>query len=329
MRKTAYMAIGLIASAAAVLTFAGCGSKSSVPGTVASVNGKAIKADQFVQNVSLQAGEQVLSRLIEQQIVLDWAAKEKVAPTKEQLANQVEMLKREGIYDEQVKIMGEGALMSEVEAMQARINLVKKFVKISDDEVKSIYDNDMMKSRYVHGPRKRVAVIAGSDKAQIEEAAKKLSAKEDIDKVAALHAERGKAEKGWVEDGQTGAMEVFAKAAKSVEVGGASEVFTIGETGMPTQYAVLTVLQKQPKSELKFEDVKEEIRDMLAMQKSMDPDFMTKFNEQKKAAKIDIKMANLASVAGQFRNPPDPNPFMGMPAPAEPTEAPAEEPAKP
>lgn len=329
MRRTAYLAIGLLASAAVVLPFVGCGNRSAgIPGTVASVNGKAIKADQFVQGASLQAGEQVLSRLIEQQIVLDWAEEEKLAPTKEQIAKQIDMLKREGVYDEQIKLIGEDSLNFEVKAMQARVNLVKKHVKISDEEVKSIYDNPMMKSRYVHGPRKRVAVVANSDKAQVEEAAKKLAAGEDLDKVAAQYAERGRVERGWVEDNQEGPMEVFVKAAKSVKVGSASEVFTIGEAGMPTQYAVLKVLQEQPKADLKFEDVKDEIVDMLAMQKAMDPEFMTKFNEKKKAAKIDIKMDRLASVIGQFKNPPDPNPFMGMPVPqGQPSAEPAEQPA--
>lgn len=310
MKKTAYIAMGAAAVAAIAFSFAGCGNKSTagLPHSVATVNGTTITADQLANQAAIQFGQQVLTNMIEQQILMDWAKKEGVDVTDDQISKLTEMFKREGMYDDQVKMMGEEAIKNQLKVMQAQINLVGKLDKISDAEAKTTFDTPGVKRQYVHGPRKRLALIVNMDKKKVDDAAGKLSTGEDPDSVCTAII-GGPSSKVWVQDVEQEPLKIVADTAKSIKVGECSKVFPVAMTGSPTQYVVFKVLAEQPKDDKKFEDVKSEIIGFLSMQKFQSPSMQAKFNDQKKNADIKIDVVRLAGVANTIKNPP---PAMGM-----------------
>lgn len=260
----------------------------------------------------------MLTSLIEQDIVLKWAKDEGVAPKQDQINKQIEILKRDGVYDRQAKLLGEDAIKSELTAMQARINLAKKVSKVTDSELKSAYE--MMKQRYVHGPRKYVALIINPDKKMVEDAAKAIKGGKSFDEASAEYGDKRFSMGGgpieiWIAEDQQGMPKELTDAAKNTKIGEVSKVFSFGQTGMPTNYAIMKVTQSQPKSDLKLKDVKSEVEDAAALQKSqMDPKFTQELNDKKKAAKITIDIPYLQDVAATINNPPETSP-LAMPSP--------------
>ena len=309
----------IAAAAAATVVLAGCGSKEcikGIPETVATVNGQKISCSDYLNQTSMRVGQQVLQNMLDEAVVLDWAKSENVSPTDEQINKQIDILKREGVYDQQVKLMGEDSLKSELKAAQARINLAKKLTKISDSDLQQAYDQ--MKTRYVHGPRKQVALIINSDMSKIQAAEKDLKAGKDFDEVSSTYTDSRFGASGpitiWIDETQKGLPADLLNAAKNTKKGEVSKIFTIGQPGMPSQNGILKVLQEQPKADQKLADVKDEVEDTAAMQKSqMDIDFQKKLNDRKKDAKIEINIPQFKSIAESFKNPPEPSPMMVSP----------------
>ncbi|MCE5314819.1 MAG: peptidyl-prolyl cis-trans isomerase [Armatimonadota bacterium] len=307
-----------IAAAGIALALTGCGQKckvADVPDTVAVVDGQNIPASQYFDQTSRRAGREVLANLIEQNIIIKWAKDEGVPPTQDQINRQIKTLERDGMYDRQVKLMGKEAVTSELTAMQARINLVKKIIKIDDKELESVYN--MMKSRYVHGPRKYVALIINSDKKKVEDAAKAIEKGMSFEDAASKFSDKRFSMGGgpieiWIAEGQEGLPQELANAAKETKVNGISKVFSFGQEGMPTNYVLMKVTKAQPKADLKLKDVKEEVEDAAAMQKSqMDPKFTEELSKRKRDSKITISIPYLKDVAETVKNPPETNPMMG------------------
>lgn len=326
MRRTAYWAIAIAVVAALVFVIVGCGTKSAiVPGTVAKVNGQDISGSDYLEQVHRAAGRQVLNNMIEQQILLQWAKDEGVPVTDEQVNKAAESLKRDGIYEDQVKYAGEAGLKALLQGQQARANLCNKLSKPTDAEVQNAYS--MMKQRYVHGPRKQVAVIINRKKDALDEALKRIKAGEDFDTVAIDSSAMGSV-KLWLEDNQPMVPPDLLKAAKNTKVGEVSEPVNVSIGGQPSQWLLIKVLKEQPKVNLALKDVKEEVETAAAAQKcQQDPEFTKKFNEKKKAAKIEIDIPEYKDVAAAFKNPPEPMAQMGAPQRVRPS-APAPNPTK-
>ncbi|MGQ9580845.1 MAG: hypothetical protein ACUVT8_07865 [Armatimonadota bacterium] len=172
-----------------IFLLSGCGHK--VPGigrTVAEVNGEPISAVVYLDQLNRRFGEEVLRNLIEQKVIVQWAADEKVPPTRKQIMEQIERLKRDGNYDDQVRLMGEENLWSEIEAVQARINLALKFTKVTEDQIKDAYE--AMKQRFVHGRRRQVLVVLNTDSSKLADALKEIREGKDFREVADKYADR-------------------------------------------------------------------------------------------------------------------------------------------
>lgn len=284
MKKAALFALGIAVVITAAVVMSGCGTKvSGVPETVATVNGQTIPASEYLDQVNRRFGQDLLRSMIEQRIILQWAKEENVEPTEEQIQKQIEILKRDGSYDDQVKILGEEGLRSEIKAMQARMNLAKKYIEVSDADLKQTYES--MKQRYVHPARKQVALIINPSKSKIEGAAKKIKAGGDFDAIAAEYSSQQFAAfrgpiKIWVEENQAGMPPELANAAKETKLGEISEPIPLSPPGSPTQYALLKVIQDQPKANKSFNQVKtrskkwcssRSLRRILSLSRSLTP----------------------------------------------------------
>jgi len=302
MNRTA----ALILIAAMVLALAGCGREQcGIPATVATVNGKPISAAQYCQYLSMGSGRQILPLLVDQQILLDWAEKEKVPVTDEQIDKQIEYIKRDGNYEDRVvNSGGEEAFLSSVREQQARSNLGKRMYKFTDDELMTVYNQ--FKPRFVHGPRKYVAVLLSADPKKVEEARKAIKKGMEFDAALAKYADRqfalGGSPKAFVEKG--GKLPALWNAAEGLKVGDVSKPFVFDLPGYGKLHAILKVVGTQPELDLSFEKVKDEVRDLAAFQKTMtDPEFQKKLEARRKKADIKIDLPQYKYLGIQINNP--------------------------
>jgi len=311
MRRITIAAVTLCAVAAAL---SGCGCKvPGVPSTVATVNGKSIECGAYLEQLSKRYGQTALTSMIEQQVLLAWAEKQKVPVTEDQITKQIDVFKRDGVYEDQAKALGESGMKSEVSAMQARINLMRKMAKIPDAEIKQTYE--MMKQRYVHGPRKQVELIINNEEKKIDSADKAIKGGKDFTEAAREFTASQLAFrvpiKFWVDTDDKRIPKDLVDAAKSTKLDEVSKPFKIVQPGQPVQYGILRVVGEQGKQDLKLDDVKEELIDSAALQKSQfDPKFTEAFNKQKKSAKIEVKIPEFDGIVTQFKNPPPAMPMM-------------------
>lgn len=315
MRKAILAAVALGILVAAV-TLVGCGKKLvEIPDTVAKVNGQEISAATYLDQLHRSSGQRVLQTMIEQQIIVQWAKDEGVPPTEEQVKSQIDALKRDGDYEERVKALGEEGLRQQAEVQQAVTNLAVKLYKIKDKELQEAYD--MRRTNYVHGPRKRVALIIDSDKKRIDAAAKKIKAGQDFDEVASSSGVQNPfgptgAIKTWIEPDQAGLPEDLSEAAKKTKTGKVSGVIKLtappGAPASYTQYAILKVIGQQPKADIKMKQVKNELANVAAVQKiqAESADFQKKLNARKKRAKVQVNIEQFKGIVGAVTNPPEP-----------------------
>ena len=305
MKRTA----AFVMTAMLALALVGCGGKEcAAPKTVATVDGKPISGADYYDYLSMSFGRQVLPMMIEQQILLNWAEKEGAPVTDEQIAKQMEMLKRDGNYEDQVSNAGsEDALKSRYREVQARTNIGEKIYKFSDDDLMTIYNNPRIKSRYVHGPRKHVAVLLSTSADQIKKAEKAIKGGMDFDEAVAKYADSmftmSGTPKTFVEDGK--GPEGLWKAAKATKEGEVSKVFALDLPPYGTLQAILKVIGAQPKVDMKFDKVKDEVKGIAALQKTMtDTSFQTKLDARKKKADIKIELEQYKNIVEQIKNPP-------------------------
>ena len=319
MKKLVYLALAAIVL---VAVLSGCGHKvEGVPGTVAVVNGRDVSGDVYLSELNRKMGEQVLKNLIEREILLSWAADEKVPPTSAQIDKDIDFLKREMQYDVAVQSLGEAGLRAELEGRQARANLSKKMFKAKDIELEQQYEK--MKSNYVHGPRKFVAVIINMDKKRVEEAAKKVKGGMDFDEAAQLYSVQRQPIKTWIDLDRKELPAPLLTAVSETKVGSVSKLFSLGQMGTPTNFGILRVTKSEGEADKSLSQVKDEVTDELALRKTtmdmMDPSFPYQkeagefdkaFTDRKKKAKIEIDIPQFRGVIQDFHNPPPSMPMM-------------------
>lgn len=300
-----FLIVFLIAAALAG-AFAGCGSKAGgkcgdLPEPVAVVNGKPISCTDYVRQLNIQAGGQVLMSMIQQAVLDDWAEKEGVAPTEEQIKNQIAKHKEEGMWEDQVKMFGEAGLQYKLRGDQARVNLARKLLKIQDKEVAALYEE--MKPQFVHGPRKMVAAIVHIDKAKVDDALKALDKGKKFEDAAEEFSMQTNV-KFWVpEEDTTGRLpESVVQAVKDLKVGETSKVVSFDSPmGGQTTYLILKVLKTQGPADKKLKDVKDDLIDTLALRKSMtDSEFQKKLNSRVKAAKMQVNIEQYKDLPKQM-----------------------------
>ncbi|MGQ9456565.1 MAG: peptidyl-prolyl cis-trans isomerase [Armatimonadota bacterium] len=302
-----------------IFLLSGCGHK--VPGigrTVAEVNGEPISAVVYLDQLNRRFGEEVLRNLIEQKVIVQWAADEKVPPTRKQIMEQIERLKRDGNYDDQVRLMGEENLWSEIEAVQARINLALKFTKVTEDQIKDAYE--AMKQRFVHGRRRQVLVVLNTDSSKLADALKEIREGKDFREVADKYADRrfamGEPIRIWVDLDQPGDMpRAIVEAAGETKVGDVSEVLSFGNQPGSNQYAILKVVREQAKINKPLKEVREEVKSYVALQNSQaDPAFIRKLSKRLRDADIKLNVEQFKSLVYSFKNTPELPPMISKPS---------------
>lgn len=310
MRRTLVVAA---AFAASVVLFSGCGVKvKGVSGTVATVDGKSISSQEYFDTLHRRYGKDMLTGLMQNALLEKWAEDEKAPVTDKQVAVQVEILKRNGVYNDQVKQVGEDAINREMRAVQARINIAKKLEPVTKEELSKAYEN--MKPGFVHGPRVQVEVLVNPDETKVNDAKAALDKGRDFDEVAAEFGTNpmggSSTIKIWVDLEKPGLPKNIVDAAKDLKVGKYTDVLGIGPKGKTTQFLIMKAIDKQKSADLKLAQVKDEVESNVAVAKFQQT-MTEKLRDKMKEAKVDIKVDSLKDVKYRFMYPPEPQMGMG------------------
>ena len=115
-----------------------------------------------------------MTQLVNEKLILQLAKREKVEPTEAQINKKVEMAKKEGSLSQLLKQRGMTLddYKRELTLNQAFINVVTKDIKVTDAELKRVYESGLQakQSPFKKPERVEVALIVCKTKAGIDEA---------------------------------------------------------------------------------------------------------------------------------------------------------------
>lgn len=278
LRKKANLA--LLALMIPVVALTGCGKKGIIV-----VNGEKVSKDEFysrLERIPVQtqqgtklAGQYVVEQMIGEKLVEQLAKKQNVTPTDTQIANKIAFIRKESGGDMQRLLAAQGMntddLKKKISAEQSLINLYSKGVNISDAEVRAAYDQALNAkgSKLVRPEQVKTSVIIVEKKDKIDKVYKMLTGGADfgttamqMSEVPGANKDRGQLDWFSVDDPRPIPKEVkqnaFATPANTF-----SKPFTV-----KGGWVIVKVDSKRPKKVTQFEDIKEVIREQLAMQKA-------------------------------------------------------------
>lgn len=185
MRK--WLMLWIAIPVAMVLVSTGCGRKS-----VGRVNDKAISQAEYYKVlermavpltqgenpvrdpatgrlVREQAGYMALRMLIDRQIILEMAEKEKVMPTEEEIKKELDRQKKLPGFNERLKTLGytQDDLKEDIKVELAAFKLITKGITVSDDEVKKAYQQNIQ--RFTIPAQVQVALILVDNRKKLEQ----------------------------------------------------------------------------------------------------------------------------------------------------------------
>ena len=221
------------------------------------------------------------------------------------------MLKRNGLYEDQVEGAGRRRVEVALEAQQAMVNIQQKLSPATDKELETVYNQPQVKNNFVHGPQKVVQLLMSPDSSRVNEAATKLKEGADADTVSAELIGSAPV-KVPLDPNRPGLPPALAAALKDTKVGGVSKPFALsGGMGGQTEYAVLKVLNELPAQNIKFPEAKAELTTMVAKSRIQGGgEFQSKLDEKKRYANITINIDSFKPLLEEFKNP---SPMMGTP----------------
>ncbi|MCL5104979.1 MAG: peptidyl-prolyl cis-trans isomerase [Armatimonadetes bacterium] len=216
-------------------------------------------------------GEYTAEQIVSEMLILQLAAKKEAAPTDEQINKKIDLIKNEASGNIKDALSSRGMTLDnlkyKITVEQSYLNLVTQGVQVSDVEVKAAYDK-MLKLENSPFKRPEQVMVSGiivKDKAKADKIYKLLQDGEDFGTVAMQMSEdepskqvQGKL--NWVVKGQQGIPPTIYNTAFSLPVGGFSKPMLI-----QGKYVILKADQKRPAKSSGFNDVKDLLREQLAV----------------------------------------------------------------
>lgn len=317
MRTVRISPIPMLVLAALALTLTGCGRKGLI-----NVNGTKIGKDEFYarleripvqtikggQQVTVPAGQYVIEQMITENLILQLAKKENVAPTDAQLDAKLRYLKARsgGEFAQQLKQAGatQEDWKRNMRPQQAIINLMTKGVTVSDAEVKKEYDKALATrpSPFVHPAQVHYSIIVADKKDKIDKAYKMLQENQEFSTVALrlsedkFTANRG-GSAGWLAMDTPRIPKEVKAAAFATPVGRYTKPMHI-TVGNSSGWLILKTDQTRKATTDSFESVKTLLREQIALSKA---------NRQKFADLMRnyIKTANIKVNADRYKTIPE------------------------
>ena len=285
MRGIRLSLVAIVALIVVVLALSGCGRKGLI-----NVNGDKLAKDEFYgrlervpvqtvkggKQVTVPAGQYVVEQMITERLLTQLAKKENVTPTETQLNKKLNYLKKNGNFAAQLRQSGvtEQEWKRQMTLQQAVVNLLTRDTKVTDAELKKTYDEQIQKvpSPFVRQPSRRIAVIIAKSPEKIQKAYKLLQDGQDFGSVALqLSEDKNTAALqgvvGWLSMDMKQVPTPIRVAAFACPVGKYGKPFYVQDRN-DKAWVILKCLQKREKSVQKFADVKDLIKEQLAIAKA-------------------------------------------------------------
>lgn len=317
MRTVKFGPVAILLLAAFALTLTGCGRKGLI-----NINGTKIGKDEFYarlervpvqtikggQQVTIPAGQYVIEQMITENLILQLAKKENVAPTDAQLDAKLKYLKARsgGEFAQQLKQAGatQEDWKRNMRPQQAVINLMTKGVKVSDAEVKKEYEKALAArpSPFVHPAQVHYSIIVSDSKDKIDKAYRMLQENQEFSSVALrlsedkLTASRG-GSAGWLSMDTPRIPKQVKTAAFSTPVGRYTKPMFI-TVGNSSGWLILKTDQTRKATTDSFDSVRTLLKEQIALSKA---------NRQKFADLMRnyVKTANIKVNADRYKTIPE------------------------
>lgn len=268
-----------------VLTLAGCGFKGLVK-----VNGEKMGKDEFYarlervpvqtvkagKTVTIPAGQYVIEQMITEKLLTQLAKKDNVAPTDEQLNKKLDYLRKNGNLTAQLRQAGmsEADWKRQMMLQQSVVNLITKDTTVTDADVKKAYDVAIKRvpSPFVRQDACHIAVIIAKAPEKIQRAYKLLQDGQDFGSVAMqLSEDKSSAplqgQVGWLSMDMNIVPIAIRNAAFACPIGKYSKPFFVQDKG-DKAWVICKVDQKRRKATQNFDEVKDLIKEQLAIAKA-------------------------------------------------------------
>jgi len=277
MSRMRLSVVAFVALAIVAATLAGCGRKGLIK-----VNGEKIMKDDFyarLERVPVQtsqgnqmAGRYIVQQMIAETLVQQMAKEQSVTPTEAQLTKKIEFFKKQAGGDIRRALGLRGMtledLKRQIAVQQSFINVVSKGVTVPDDKVRKAY-NDALKvpnTTLIRPETVRISGIICGSKAKAGKAYQVLKGGTEFSTVAIQYTED---ELGKNQGGVLGPVSRdMPRIPKPVRDTAFS--LQIGQYSKPVlvegKWIIIKADQKRPKKITPYEDVKDVIREQLAMQ---------------------------------------------------------------
>ena len=296
------LAIAAAAGLMVALVLSGCGR-----GTFATVNGEKITKDEFYRKVERaptpdgrggfgQAGPVTLEQMIIDKLWEQLAKEKGVSPTEQQINKRIEFEKK---YENLAAVLGrQGITLDEhkkdLRAQLARINVITKGINVPEKDIREAYDRSKDKQPITRPEQVKIGAIICAAESNAKKAYDRIKQGIDFSTVASTMSEdattrREKGVLGWVWRGQPGVPPILIDAAFKLKVNDISQPLAIEENGKVVQWVILKALDRRPKTVVSFADMKDQIREALAIAKARrQTDFNAMLDAKLKKSKIRI-----------------------------------------
>lgn len=295
--KTAKVIV-LFVLVALVFTLTGCGRKGLVR-----VNGEKVSKDEFyvrLEKVPVQtqqgpkpAGRYVIEQIISEKLVEQLAKDKNVVPTEAQINNKINFIKKQSGGDLRKLLASRGMTLEDMKRQialqQAFSNLFTRTVKVSDSEIKAEYDKALAAkdSPFKRPEQVLVSAVVANSKEKIEKAHKMLTEGQEFGPVAMQMSDMQGAKES------QGRLDWFSRTDTRMPQEAISAVFAQapGKFTAPMkfdeQWVILKTDQKRPAKVTAYNEVKEMLKEQIAMSKAAKDDTFRK-DMQAFAKKSDI-----------------------------------------
>lgn len=280
MHKTRFSLIALLLLAVLSLLLTGCGRKG-----IMSINGEKISKNEFysrleqvpvqTQTGSEMAGIYVIKQIINEKLVQQLADKKGKAPTEEQINKKIEFIKKESGGNIQKVLAQNGMTMDDLKRKvtieQSFVNVASINVNITDAEVKNTYEQTLnaKNSPFKRPEQIRISAVVVTSKAKIDKAYKMLKDGNDFGTVAmqlsdSPIAKNSQGVLGWISQDMEAVPKLVRTTTFALAKGTFSKPILVGKDWM-----IVKADQKREAKIQKYEEVKDMIKEQLAVRKGL------------------------------------------------------------
>lgn len=303
-KSTLWLVAGVSLTAALL---AGCGSKN-----VGTINGNKISVDTYLkqldmmsvpigvnpntnQPITAPAGFVAVSALVDRQIIIDMAEKEGLLPSKDEVNKEYNRQSKKAAFTENMKKMNftpddvKDSLTYEL----AKFNLRTKGIKISEKEVKSIYEQNKQQ-RFTEPEQVKLSVIQTKTKADADKAYQAINKGETFEAVAmnastnAFKSQGGRIP-NWVPVQGIGSD--VEPLIKNVKLGEPLKPILLKNPNGSSAWVIIKVTDRKPLRVIPFSEVKDDLTTAIKLSKST-RDLNKEMNTLRE--KAEVKLNNTA-----------------------------------